>query len=416
MANSTSPLTDTQIRKKAPQPKEYNLSDGGGLQLRIKPTGSKVWLFNYPRPGTKKRTNMKLGTYPNLTLSDARRKRGELKALLEHGIDPQENRAEQAREEVEASQNTLRHVADKWFKIKVARDRLTEDYAEDLYNSLANHVFPRLGDRPIHKISALEVIDVLEPLQKAGKLETLRRICQRLNMIMNFAVRKELVAVNKLQTIGEDFQSPPPKQHFPNIEPQELPKLMEDIAGASIRPVTRYLILWQLHTMVRPSEAAGARWEEIDFRDKVWNIPALRMKKKRDHVVPLSISTLKILKDLQQVSGNREYIFPSDISPRKHANNSTVNMALRRMGYKGRLVAHGFRSIASTVLHEQAFNSDLIETALAHVDRNTTRAAYNHAKYLEQRRVIMQWWSDYLDNSNSTANHGDVIPFAIRQP
>ena len=166
MANSTSPLTDTQIRKKAPQAKEFNLADGGGLQLRIMPSGSKVWLFNYPRPGTKKRTNMKLGTYPNLTLSDARTKRGELKALLEHGIDPQENRAEQAREDAEASQNTLRYVADKWFKIKVARDRLTEDYAEDLYNSLANHVFPMLGDRPIHKVTALEVIDVLVPRQR----------------------------------------------------------------------------------------------------------------------------------------------------------------------------------------------------------------------------------------------------------
>jgi integrase len=401
MANSTTPLTDTQIRRKAPQPKEYNLSDGGGLQLRIKPSGSKAWLFNYSRPETRKRTNMKLGSYPNLTLADARKRREECKSLLEHGIDPQEYRSEQARELTEAGENTLKHVTDQWFAIKVKKDKLTEDYAEDLYNSLANHVFPKLGSRPIHKITALEVTDVLEPLQDAGKLETLRRICQRLNMIMNFAVRKELTSVNKLHSIGEDFQTPPPKQHLPTIKPEKLPKLMEDIGGASIRPITGKLIVWQLHTMVRPSEAAGARWEEIDFKNRVWSIPASRMKKKREHVVPLSNQVLQILEDLKPLNAHRDYIFSSDISSRKPANSSTANMALRRMGYKGKLVAHGLRSIASTVLHEQQFSSDLIETALAHVDKNATRAAYNRAEYLEQRKVMMQWWSDHIEEATT---------------
>ena len=187
MANSTTPLTDTQIRRKAPQSKEYNLSDGGGLQLRIKPSGTKAWLFNYPRPSTRKRTNMKLGTYPSLSLADARKRREECKSLLESGIDPQEHKAEQSREQAEAGQNTFKRVTDKWFAIKVKKEGLTKDYAEDLYNSLANHVFPKLGNRPIQKITPLEVTDALEPLQEAGKLETLRRICQRLNMIMNFA-------------------------------------------------------------------------------------------------------------------------------------------------------------------------------------------------------------------------------------
>ena len=397
MANSTTPLTDTQIRRKAPQSKEYNLSDGGGLQLRIKPSGTKAWLFNYPRPSTRKRTNMKLGTYPSLSLADARKRREECKSLLESGIDPQEHKAEQSREQAEAGQNTFKRVTDKWFAIKVKKEGLTKDYAEDLYNSLANHVFPKLGNRPIQKITPLEVTDALEPLQEAGKLETLRRICQRLNMIMNFAVRKEFISVNRLHSIAEDFQTPPPKQHLPTINPSELPKLMQSIENASIKPVTRYLIRWQLHTMVRPAEAAGARWEEIDFEGKVWNIPGPRMKKKRDHAVPLSDQALGILEAIEPFSGHREFIFPGDIRPREHANNSTVNMALRRMGFKGKLVAHGFRSIGSTILHERAFSSDQIETALAHVDKNTTRAAYNRAQYLEQRRVMMQWWSDYLD-------------------
>ena len=401
MANSTTPLTDTQIRKKGLQSKEYNLSDGGGLQLRTKPSGSKVWLFNYHRPENKKRTNMKLGSYPGLTLADARKRKGECKALLEKGIDPQEYRAEQAREHAEAGQNTLKYVADKWFKVKVNKDKLTEDYAEDLYSSLANHVFPKLGNRPIHKITAPEVTDVLEPLEEAGKLETLRRICQRLNMIMNFAVRKELVEVNRLYGIGEDFQRPPPKQQFPTIAPQELPLLMKDIAGASIKPVTRYLIEWQLQTMVRPGEAAGARWDELDIINKVWNIPGSRMKKKRPHSVPLSDQVLEILDSIKPYSGNRDYIFPSNIKPREHANKATVNMALRRMGYKGRLVAQGLRSIASTALNEQRFDEDLVETALAHIDKNSTRDAYNNADYLQQRRVMMQWWSNYIEQAKT---------------
>lgn len=403
MANSTAPLTDTQIRRRRPQAREHNLSDGGGLQLRIKPSGSKVWLFNYPRPGTKRRTNLKLGTYPALTLADARKKRDECRALLEKSIDPQEYRAEQSRELAEAGENTLKYVGDKWFEMWKDKKNYTEDYADDLYSSLDNHVFKKIGNRPIHKITAIEVFDVLKPLQEAGKLETLRRVCQRLNLIMNYAVRKELVAVNKLISIGEDFQAPA-KRNYPTIKPSKLPQLMEDLSKANIKPVTRYLFEWQLHTMVRPGEAAGTRWEEIDLDDGVWAIPEERMKKRRAHVVPLTLQTLKILKDIEPFSGHREHVFPGDRKPRQHANKATVNMALRRIGYEGILVAHGLRALASTTLNEHDFNGAWVESALAHFKKDKTEGKYNRAEYLKQRRVMMQWWSEHIQNASISSS------------
>ena len=398
MSNTTALLSDTQLRRAKPKDREYNLSDPGGLQLRIKPSGSKAWLLNYRRPVTKRRTNMKLGVYPDLPLAEARKVRDRYRELLAKDIDPQEYKEEQGKKNSDAHTNTLKYVADKWFKVKSSE--ITKDYAEDLYNSLDNHIFPKLGSNPIHKIRAPETINVLEPLAEAGKLELVKRICQRLNMIMNYAVRTGIVSANPLYGIGEAFRAPK-KKHLPTIKPVELPALMRAIREANVRLTTRCLIEWQLHTMVRPSEAAGAMWEEVDFKHGLWNIPAKRMKKRRAHSVPLSPQSISILKIIEPISGNGEHIFPSDISSKRPANSATVNVALKRMGYKGVLVSHGLRSLASTTLNEQGFDPDLIEAALAHQDKNSVRSAYNHAEYLERRRTMMQWWSDYIENAGS---------------
>ena len=401
MANTTALLTDTQLRRAKPKEKEYNLSDPGGLQLRIKPSGSKAWLFNYRRPISHKRTNMKLGVYPDLPLAEARRLRDRCRELLAKEIDPQEDKVRQHNQKSEAHRNTLKYVADKWFKIKSSE--ITKDYAEDLYSSLENHIFPKLGNKPIHKIKAPETIDVLEPLAEAGKLELIKRICQRLNMIMNYAVNTGIVAANPLYGIGAAFKAPK-KKHLPTIAPGELPNLMEAIREANIKITTRCLMEWQLHTMVRPSEAAGATWAEVDFKLGLWNIPAQRMKKRRDHNVPLTAQTLAILETLKPISGHRIHIFPSDIDPKNHANSASVNMALKRMGYRGKLVSHAFRSVASTILNDKGFDSDIIEVALAHQDKNATREAYNNAKYIERRRVLMRNWSDIIEEAATGTN------------
>lgn len=398
MPKQVSPLTNTQVKNAKAKPKEYNLADGHGLYLRVKPTGSKLWIFNYQAPFTKKRTNISFGTYPSVTIAQARSEREVCRKLLSQDIDPKHARAERNEVQAKAHSATLEVVARKWFRSK--SKKLTDKYAADLINSLENHVFPKLGDRPIHKITGREVIDVLEPLQESGKLELVKRICQRLNMIMDHAVVGELIVENRLARIGKYFETPE-KEHLPTIAPEELPKLVKAIDKASIKTVTRLLTLWQLHTMVRPSEAAGTRWDEIDFENEVWLISKERMKKRREHIVPLSTQAISILKEVQQLSGRFDFVFPSNIDPsNKPSNSASVNMALKRMGYKGKLVSHGFRSLASTTLNDQGFDPDVIEAALAHLDKNATRSAYNHAQYLERRKPMMQWWSDLIENGS----------------
>lgn len=215
---------------------------------------------------------------------------------------------------------------------------------------------------------------------------------------MIYATNSGLISANSLAGISKAF-GVPDKKHMPTIRPEKLPELMKAIDKARIMITTRCLIQWQLHTMVRPSEAAGTRWEEIDQDKKLWIIPPERMKKKRAHTVPLTSQAIDLLEEMKPLSGIREHVFPADRKPRQSANPQTANMALIRMGYKGLLTAHGMRSIASTVLNEQGFDSDVIESALAHSEQNGVRRAYNRAEYLERRRGLMCWWSDYIEQA-----------------
>jgi len=300
----------------------------------------------------------------------------------------------------ERIENTFLSIATKWFKLKKAE--VTPDYAIDIWRSLELHAFSELGKYPISEITAPIAIKAVKPVAEKGSLETVKRVNQRMNEIMNYAVNTGIIHSNPLIGIKAAFEKPK-KQNMPSIKPDELPNLMQALSIASIKIVTRHLIEWQLHTMVRPGEAVKARWAEIDFNAKLWNIPAETMKKKRPHSVPLSGQVLSLLESIKPISGHREYIFPADRNPRGHANESTANAAIKRMGYKGKLVAHGLRSVASTTLNEQGFDHDVIEAALAHVDDNEVRRAYNRADYLKRRTKIMDWWSNHIEEC-STGN------------
>ncbi len=396
MPRITKPLSEAGIKHAKPKDKPYSLADGKGLYLKIKPSGYKVWLFNYYKPFTKKRVADTLGEYPTITLAKARSRRNEYLKLLADDIDPIEHKLEKKRIHAEKSRNTLEAVTSRWIKIKSSQ--VSEAHAKDIYRSLELHIFPALGKLPLHKIRAKQVIEVLEPLAAKGSLETVKRLIQRLNEIMVYAVNTDLVAANCLSGISKAFASPQ-KNHMPSLSPEQLPELMRTIANASIKKTTRCLIEWQLHTMTRPGEAAGTRWEEIDLEKNLWAIPAVRMKKKRPHRVPLSPQMLALLEVMKPISVNREHVFPADRNPRTHANPATANMALKRMGYDRRLVAHGLRALASTILNEQGFDPDIIESALAHTDKNDVRGTYNRAEYLERRRIMMRWWSDYIESS-----------------
>lgn len=396
MAKVTTRLSDKEIKSAKPKEKEYILSDGDGLRLRVKPNGSKLWLLNYTHPIKRKRTNLSLGKYPDLSLANARKASQEARELLAQGIDPQEDRKRQQQEHKAIHQHTFINLAKEWFEIK--KDDVTPGYAVDIWRSLELHIFPTLSNTPVKEISAPHVIELLKPIEAKGSLETVKRLAQRLNEIMNFATNCGLVQANPLTGIKAAFKKPK-KENMAALKPAELPELMGAIANASIKRTTRCLIEWQLHTMARPSEASGAKWEEVDWDEKVWTIPAERMKKRREHRIPLTEQALELLLVIKPISGHREFIFPSDRDPKKPCNSQTANMALKRMGFAGRLVSHGLRSLASTTLNEQGVDRDLIEAALAHVDDNQVRSAYNRTDYLERRRPMMCWWSGYIEEA-----------------
>ena len=396
MAIITTRLTDKEIKASKPNDKEYNLFDGDGLRLRIKPNGSRHWILNYYRPTNRKRANLSLGKYPDLSLANARKLSLEAKELVAQGIDPQEARKQQQEEVKAVHQHTFYNVSKEWFEIK--KDSVTTDHAVDTWRSLELHIFPNLSNTPVKDITAPLVIELLRPIEAKGSLETVKRLAQRLNEIMNFATNCGLIHANPLTGIKAAFKTPK-KENMAALTPAELPELMRSIAYASIKLTTRCLIEWQLHTMTRPSEAAGARWEEIDLDSKAWIIPAERMKKRREHRIPLTEQMLELLEIIKPISGHREFIFPSDREPKKPCNSQTANMALKRMGFAGRLVSHGLRSLASTTLNEQGFEPDLIEAALAHVDGNQVRSAYNRTDYLERRRPMMFWWSGHIEEA-----------------
>ncbi len=396
MARTTKPLTNTEVIHAKPKEKVYTLSDGGGLQLRVKPNGSKLWLFDYLRPYTKKRTCLSFGSYPALSIADARTKRESAKELLAKDIDPKDHRDDEKRLNESAHSNTIKNVASQWLEVK--KSSVSKDHAADSWRSLELHVFPKLGKLPIHKITAVKTIETIKPIAAKGSLETVKRLCQRLNEVMVYAVNSGLITANPLAGIGKAFQLPA-KQHLPTLRPEQLPTLMKALPLASTKLTTRCLIEWQLHTMVRPGEAAGTRWDEIDIKQALWTIPSDRMKSKKQHTIPLSQQSLALLELMETLSSNSDYVFPSDRNHHKHANSSTANTALKRMGFDKKLVAHGMRSLASTILNEQGFDPDLIEAALAHIGKNEVRNAYNRAEYIQRRKPLMKWWSDYIDKA-----------------
>jgi len=351
------------------------------------------WNFNYRHPVTKNRINMALGSYPEVSLAQARRKAVEAREVLAQGIDPKSQRNELAQAKLAETEHTFEEVASAWFELK--KDSVTPAYAEDIWRSLTLHVFPSMKSTPISEVSAPMVIKILRPIEAKASLETVKRLSQRLNEIMTYGVNSGMIFANPLSGIRAVFKKPK-KEHMAALPPEELPELMLEIANASIKRTTRCLIEWQLHTMTRPAEAATTRWADIDFERRVWTIPPERMKKRRLHSIPLSDQAMSLLEILKSHSGHREYVFPADRNPRTHANSQTANMALKRMGFRDRLASHGMRSMASTILNEHGWDPELIEVALAHVDKDEVRSAYNRADYIERRRPMMAWWSEYI--------------------
>ena len=333
------------------------------------------------------------GAFPAISLADARRLKADYLSLLANGIDPQIQAKVAEEQQQIALDSIFSTVAANWFLLK--SKSVTPDYAKDIWRSLEKDVFPTIGEIPVQKIKARTLIEALESVKARGALETVRRLVQRINEIMIYAVNTGLIDANPASGVGMAFEKPK-KKNMPTLRPEELPNLMHSLTMSNLSVSTRCLIEWQLLTLVRPSEASGTQWAEIDLDAKLWIIPAERMKAKREHIVPLSPQALDILNIMKPISAHRTHVFPSRSDPLKPMNSQTANAALKRIGFAGKLVAHGLRSIASTALNERGYNPDVIEAALAHSDKNEVRRAYNRSVYLEKRKQLMNDWGQIV--------------------
>ena len=399
MARVTTALTPTQIDKAKPQEKEYNLADGQGLFLRIKSNGVKTWLFNYYRPITKKRNNLALGDYPAVTLKQAREKRAEYKSLLAQQIDPATYRQQQEQAKQNELNNTYEAVAWAWLEYRKTKKNFSDNYQKDVISLINRCLLPHFGHLPISQITAPMALKAFKQYQDEGHLEKLKRTIQKHNEIMTYALHRDLISFNPTANIAKEFDSPT-VEHFKTLKPEDLSEFMFTLQNAQIHLQTRYLILWQLLTMTRPNEAATAKWADIDEKSRLWTIPAEQMKRGIEHRITLSRQALALLGQIKKLSGGKTYLFPSVKNPQSHVNTQTANAAIKRMGYAGKLVAHGLRSIASTYLNDQGFNSDLIEVALSHLNSDRVKTAYDRGEKLEQRFKLLQAWADFVEQSS----------------
>ena len=399
MARVTTALTPTQIDKAKPQEKEYNLADGQGLFLRIKSNGVKTWLFNYYRPITKKRNNLALGDYPAVTLKQAKEKRAEYKSLLAQQIDPATYRQQQEQAKQNELNNTYEAVAWAWLEYRKTKKNFSDNYQKDVISLINRCLLPHFGHLPISQVTAPMALKAFKQYQDEGHLEKLKRTIQKHNEIMTYALHRDLISFNPTANIAKEFDSPT-VEHFKTLKPEDLSEFMFTLQNAQIHLQTRYLILWQLLTMTRPNEAATAKWADIDEKNRIWTIPAEQMKRGIEHRITLSRQALALLGQIKKLSGGKTYLFPSVKNPQSHVNTQTANAAIKRMGYAGKLVAHGLRSIASTYLNDQGFNSDLIEVALSHLNSDRVKTAYDRGEKLEQRFKLLQAWADFVEQSS----------------
>lgn len=398
------PLTDTAIKKAKPGAKPSKLSDGKGLYLLVSPAGSKLWRWKYRVLGKEK--VLALGAYPAVSLAQAREGQDTARKMLASGNDPMVVRKADKLASQAAAENSFESVARKWWSHwKPAR---SEQHASQVMRRFEADVFPHIGARPVTEIQASELVAMLKAISGRGANDLAQRALQTSGQVFRYAIAHGLAKRNPAADIKpSDVLPSRQKQNMARIDGKELPELMRRIDAYQGTPITRMAMKLMAMTFVRTTELIGARWDEFDLGDMRWDIPASRMKMKTPHIVPMSTQAVSVLKTLHLVTGHSPLLFPGERDHEKSMSNNTILKALQRMGYKGRMTGHGFRGVASTLLHEMGFDHAHIELQLAHQERNEVSAAYNHATYLKQRAKMMQHWSDYLD----ACTKEKVLPF-----
>jgi integrase len=393
------PLTDTACKNARPKAKAYKKADSGGLYLHVMPNGSRYWRLKYRFGGKEK--CLACGVYPEISLSTAREKRAVARKLLMEGTDP--SSAKRGNRQLTAlnAASTFEAVAREWHERNI--ERWTPRYAENILHRLEMDIFPVIGKRPVADISPVSVLDALRKIEKRGAKEMTRRAAQYCGQIFRYAVVTGRADRNPTADLKGALK-PVRHGHFAALEPKDLPEFLHTLErnDARLFVLTRLAIRLMLLTFVRTGELINATWEEFDLVGAEWSIPAERMKMRKPHIVPLSKQAVAILRQLQTMNGNYQWVFASPTKPRRHMSNNTILKALERLGYKGRMTGHGFRALAMTTIKEKLkYPHEVVDRQLAHAPRNKVDAAYDRTKFLDERRKMMQAWADYADTVGS---------------
>ena len=411
-------LTDSKVKTATCKAdgKPLNLSDGGGLYLHVKAGSKKVWRYNYRMDGKTK--TLTIGSYPEVSLKQAREQHEDARALLARGVDPSGHKQALKAARTDIVAHSFEAIAREWFERN--KPTWSQSHIDRTSSYLERDVFPWLGKFNINQVTPSDIIRVVQRVESRGAQEAARRVKQYILQVYKYAVTLELASRNPAADIDNRIiLKPRSKKHFATItDPMKVGQLMRDIDLYQGSPVVRCALQLSPLVMLRPSELRAAEWSEIDLDAATWTIEIRRMKapthvkqaNQSTHIVPLSRQAVAILRELHPLTGRFKYVFPSARGASKPLSDNGVRTALRTMGYDNdTMTPHGFRGMASSLLNELGWNPDAIERQLAHKDGNKIRAAYNRTDYMAERIAMMQAWADHLDTLKAG---GKVIPFA----
>ena len=390
-------LTEISIRNAKPKDKNFFLFDDGGLRLLIRPSGTKVWQYPYRLNG--KNNIYTIGKYGQeegfVATANARKIRDEAKSLISQGLDPNKNKKSKKQEALVKAENTFESIAEEWRN----KQSWTEKHSKNIQSRLEKYVYQVIGWKSIKEVTIQDILQILRNIETRGAISVAQRINGYCTEIFDYGIVMGVCESNP--ALGRaKFLKTHVIQNRLHLSEKELPVFMHNLNSCDDTNIISLAIKLLVMTLQRPGEVRGATWEEFDEEQAIWTIPAHRMKKSREHVVPLPKQAIDILKKIRTISGHRPFLFPGRIGFTKPISDVALIKAMKRFS-DDKMTPHGIRHTGSTILNENNFKSDWIERQLSHVEENKVRGTYNKAEYLEQRREMMQWWTDYLDKLNN---------------
>jgi integrase len=391
-------LTDIQCRRATPQEKVYKLTDADGLCLRIKPNGSKSWIFRYRFAGKEK--SISFGMYPKLSLAEARDCRDKARKVLREGSNPSVTKAVAKANATASSLTTFEAVALEWHRVQYSDAGKDDKYSKIVLGRLERYFFKQLGKLPIDAVTTQQIVPILREIEEHGFHETASRCVNYITRIFRFA-RVSGLTQNNPSTDLQEILLNPKGGHFHAIETGELEEFLKKLSSTReyvIGPQVRLAMKLLMLTLVRTNELIGAKWDEVDFEERTWTVPAGRMKMKKEHAVPLSDQALEAFATLQKICTSGEWVFPNHQNMKKPMSNNAILFALYRMGYKGKMTGHGFRSLGMGVCKEKlGYRHEVVDRQLAHVPKDSVDRAYDRATFMDERRRMLQEYADYID-------------------